>query len=168
MQIALGARSEVDPTPTGAGLRPSVAASRDSTGGRFADPTENAGDGLYRAVDAAMVRVAEMAPELADIPWLNLAGDAEQVEHWSGWLSQVWACEPFAAAVTLASPSLAAQVERILAGEQLPLRQVRRTVLSILRYRLRATSRATPFGLFAGVAPVRQGPTLTFEKGGAT
>jgi thiopeptide-type bacteriocin biosynthesis protein len=32
-----------------------------------------------------------------------------------------------------------------------------------MRYRLRATSRATPFGLFAGVAPVRFGPALTFD-----
>ncbi|OHV63476.1 hypothetical protein BCD48_38225 [Pseudofrankia sp. BMG5.36] len=121
---------------------------------------------MYEVVDAAMVRVAELVPELAALPWPDLAGGAEQAEHWRGWLCQMWACKPFAAAVELASPALAGQIKRVYAGEELPARQVRRAVVSVLRYRLRAASRATPFGLFAGVAPVTFAPALTFDDSG--
>ncbi len=37
--------------------------------------------------------------------------------------------------------------------------------MSVVRYLLRATSRATPFGLFAGVAPTRFGPELRVRYG---
>ncbi|CAO5178770.1 class I lanthipeptide synthase [Frankia sp. AiPs1] len=122
-----------------------------AAGGRF---------GAYQAIDAAVVRLAEQMPGLTSMPWPDLAEGPEQVEWWRGWLRKIWTCDPFAAAVEIASPVLAARVARACAGEAMPARQVRSAVLSVLRYRLRVASRATPFGLFAGIAPVELGTGL--------
>jgi len=125
-----------------------------------------ADNGLYRPVDAAVIRVAASIPELGRLALPDLAEGARQAEAWREWLRAAWACERFAAAVALASPSLASQVERICTDDDVPPRQVRRAVFSVLRYLLRGTSRATPFGLFAGVAPIRFGRTAAFDGGG--
>lgn len=85
-------------------------------------------------------------------------GDAdERVAGWCRWLRQVWASDGFAASVEVASPALARRVREVCDGRQVREREVRRVVLSVMRYALRATSRATPFGLFAGVASARVG-----------
>ncbi|MGH3911941.1 MAG: lantibiotic dehydratase family protein, partial [Pseudonocardiaceae bacterium] len=76
---------------------------------------------------------------------------------WCRWLQRVWASEEIAAAVEVASPVLARRVGEVCEGRERRVRQVRRAVLSVMRYLLRARSRATPFGLFAGVAPARVG-----------
>ncbi|MCB5906070.1 lantibiotic dehydratase [Streptomyces pinistramenti] len=61
-------------------------------------------------------------------------------------------------AVALSSPSLAAVLHRVLTGSQtVPLPQLRRSVRALTSYRLRMSTRATPFGLMAGVAPARFG-----------
>ncbi|MEV4251700.1 lantibiotic dehydratase [Spirillospora sp. NPDC049652] len=73
------------------------------------------------------------------------------------WLREVWELPGFAEAVTCATPSFAAQVTRVLAGGSLPTRRLRRVVETTVRYLLRWTTRATPFGQFAGVAPVAFG-----------
>ncbi|MFC5187788.1 lantibiotic dehydratase [Actinomadura harenae] len=73
------------------------------------------------------------------------------------WLREVWALPGFAEAVTCATPQFADQVTRVLAGEPLHTRRLRRLVETTLRYVLRWTTRATPFGRFAGVAPVTFG-----------
>lgn len=111
---------------------------------------------MYRYVDASLLRVSAHGAELATLGWPDLdavgpdnAGDQRR------WLRRVWAVEPFAAAVELASPDLASRVRTLLAGSAPCPRATRRAALSITRYMLRATSRATPFGLFAGVAPLR-------------
>jgi hypothetical protein len=46
-------------------------------------------------------------------------------------------------------------VTRIRAGRRITDKQARRAVTATVRYVLRAQGRPTPFGLFAGVAPVR-------------
>ncbi|MFF9479568.1 lantibiotic dehydratase [Streptomyces sp. NPDC014733] len=58
-------------------------------------------------------------------------------------------------AIEISSPSLAEVLDRVLdrAGS-VPLPQLRRSVRALAAYRLRMSSRATPFGLMAGVAPV--------------
>ncbi|WP_327687713.1 lantibiotic dehydratase [Streptomyces tubercidicus] len=74
------------------------------------------------------------------------------------------AAEPrFMEAVSLASASLAAEVDRVLAGERLRLKSLRRIAMALAKYRSRMSHRPTPFGLFAGVglagfgtAPVRE------------
>lgn len=111
---------------------------------------------MFAIVDAAMLRVTALRSinDWADWPEFDVL-DSHQVEHWRGWLQKVWQEKPFVAAVEAASYSLAHHVDDILAGRIHGVRDVRTTVESVLRYLLRAQSRATPFGLFAGVSPVR-------------
>ncbi|WP_256961845.1 lantibiotic dehydratase [Streptomyces sp. NRRL B-24572] len=72
---------------------------------------------------------------------------------WRTWAEQVWAQEPLAAAIEHASPVLAEQVRELLTGTVTEVQQARRLCRSLARYVLRAQGRATPFGLFSGVAP---------------
>ncbi|MGH3565523.1 MAG: lantibiotic dehydratase [Pseudonocardia sp.] len=104
------------------------------------------------------MRAAVRLPS-AVAPWPDLTGDTdEHVTQWCRWLRQVWASEGFAASVEVASPTLARRVRDVCDGRRVRGREVRRAVLAVIRYLQRATSRATPFGLFAGVAPARLGP----------
>lgn len=125
-----------------------------------------AGAELYRFVDAAVVRAA--ARRSSTVPsWPDLTGDTqEHVTQWCRWLQQIWAPDEFAASVEVASPTLARRVLEVCEGRRVPAREVRRAVLSVIRYLQRATGRATPFGLFSGVAPVRLGvaPKVRFGE----
>jgi len=121
---------------------------------------------LYRFVDAAVIRAAIHASGLDVAPWPDLTGGtSEHVAQWRCWLEQVWAQDAIAAAVEVASPVLAGRVREVCAGYEQRARQVRRAVVSVVRYLLRMTSRATPFGLFAGVAPARFGAGLVVRHG---
>lgn len=77
------------------------------------------------------------------------------VERCRAWLREAWSISVLAEAVRHASPDLADDLDRLVAGASLPVRQVQRLVLRLGGYVLRLQSRATPFGLFAGVAPAR-------------
>ncbi|MFJ8477021.1 lantibiotic dehydratase [Kitasatospora sp. NPDC094011] len=115
---------------------------------------------MYRAVDAVLLRAGAVQVEQ---DWPDLAGgDSAQ---WAAWLQRVWSNEEFAQAVTVASPVVAARVMALATGQVLPTRQLRRLTVSVLRYLLRAQGRATPFGLFAGVAPARIGERLVLSFG---
>lgn len=120
---------------------------------------------MYRHVDAALIRAAVGHTEPAD--WPTLVGTAAGPASWRAWVHQTWQKPEFAAAVTAASPDLARQVEQLSAGHPLPDSTVRRTVLAVLRYLLRARTRATPFGLFAGVTAARIGAVATLRTGSA-
>ncbi|WP_020393177.1 lantibiotic dehydratase [Kribbella catacumbae] len=122
---------------------------------------------MFTVVDAAMVRLATqpgIAGGLHGWPDLN-APPATQVHQWKSWMDQVWTDTAFTAAVSTASPDLARRVQAILSGHELRPRQIRSTVISVLRYRLRASSRATPFGQFAGVAASHFGPATQVRIG---
>jgi hypothetical protein len=121
---------------------------------------------LFRVVDAALVRAATHASSIEFPPWPDLTEVTdEHLLQWREWLRQVWACESFTAAVEVASPALARHVEQVCDDHRPQSRQVRRVVMSVMRYLVRARSRATPFGLFAGVAPARFGPRLAVSYG---
>ncbi|WP_431890645.1 lantibiotic dehydratase family protein [Nocardiopsis alba] len=74
---------------------------------------------------------------------------------WRRWARQVWAEPGVAEAITHASPSLAESVGSLCSREpsDVPVKRARKTAAALLRYVLRIRHRATPFGLFAGVAP---------------
>jgi thiopeptide-type bacteriocin biosynthesis protein len=82
------------------------------------------------------------------------------------WLSSVWAREDVRSAVSDASPALGRRIETLLANASPDARRARRAVLSLSAYLLRWQGRATPFGLFAGVAAVRLGCSAELRWGG--
>jgi thiopeptide-type bacteriocin biosynthesis protein len=95
-----------------------------------------------------------------------LDGDAPaDVERRREWITQVWADATRAAAIELAAPLLATAIRDVLNGGRQPPRAVRRTATSLARYLLRMQHRATPFGLFAGPAPVSIGGTARVKWG---
>ncbi|MFI7144393.1 lantibiotic dehydratase [Nonomuraea sp. NPDC050022] len=107
----------------------------------------------FRAVDAAVVRVAAYPKDLALPPWPDLTGnDARDA---AGWICEVWPMPGVGDAVTIASPDLAHVLTAMCAyPNAFRPRQIHRAAEALMRYLLRWTSRATPFGLFAGIAPV--------------
>lgn len=109
--------------------------------------------GRYECGSDSVVRAAPYSGvELP--PWPGFEGPApEDVTGWCVWIRRVWAVGTVAQCVRHASPGLADQVERLVAGGTSSVKLVRRTALSLLGYVLRLTTRPTPFGLFAGVAP---------------
>jgi thiopeptide-type bacteriocin biosynthesis protein len=110
----------------------------------------------YRYVDAALLRATAHTGTAARPPWPGLEAEAE-VERWCGWLAQVWSRASVAESLSIASPVLAARVEAVCAGHRPRAGRLRRMMLSLARYLVRMDGRATPFGTFAGVAPLRFG-----------
>ncbi|WP_229886953.1 lantibiotic dehydratase [Streptomyces subrutilus] len=105
----------------------------------------------------ALVRAAaHPVPPLSSWPALADRGARGRVDQ-VNWLRTVWEAEDFTEGLRYASPSLAQQVALLLAAEEPAERDVRRAVISVVRYLLRARARATPFGHFSGVAPARIG-----------
>ncbi|MFD9817424.1 lantibiotic dehydratase [Streptomyces violascens] len=74
------------------------------------------------------------------------------------WLARVWRCEGDREVLRIASPVLCQMVDSIVRGTQKQPRQIRRAALSVASYLLRWQHRPTPFGYFAGTAPVSVGP----------
>ncbi|WP_432033708.1 lantibiotic dehydratase [Streptomyces antibioticus] len=110
---------------------------------------------LYQHTGTALLRAAAMP--LTSLPgwWPTLSNTDVCVR----WLEQVWADVRFADAVRQATVSLATRVDAICAGQPTRPKEVRSATMATVRYALRATGRPTPFGLFAGVAPVSVGST---------
>ncbi|MCM2393899.1 thiopeptide-type bacteriocin biosynthesis protein [Streptomyces albipurpureus] len=121
---------------------------------------------MYRQVEAALVRATAYPDGLALPPFPEESGCVEaDCGSWRRWIGQVWAIEAVVEAVGLASPGLAEQVGRIVAGGMESSRRVRRAAVSLHRYLVRWAHRSTPFGLFAGVAPARIGSRLEIRWG---
>lgn len=80
------------------------------------------------------------------------------------WLSKLWQQQEVRTALLTASPALAEQVTSVLTSAPADPRRSRRTVLSVVSYLLRWAGRPTPFGLFAGTAPLKVGaaPKVTW------
>ncbi|MDT0342701.1 lantibiotic dehydratase [Streptomyces litchfieldiae] len=111
----------------------------------------------FRAGKTALVR-AVARPELPVSPCPDLddpspRGAAARLS----WLREVWAEEDIAEALQHASPALASQVRALCSSGTPAACDVRRAAASVARYVLRAEHRATPFGLFAGVAAAALG-----------
>jgi hypothetical protein len=76
-------------------------------------------------------------------------------------IARLWSADAIREAVLLASPVLAAQVDKLLSpsGAETPRKKRKRLHKGLLKYALRLSTRCTPFGMFAGVAvlPVGDG-----------
>lgn len=120
---------------------------------------------MFRFVDAAVLRACAVSPRLTDISWPDLSKDPGAGDRVREWLRRAWAVEEFASAIELASPSLARDLQAVVDGARPPRRDMGRIVLSTVRYLMRASTRATPFGEFAGVAPVRLGEATAVRLG---
>jgi hypothetical protein len=117
---------------------------------------------VYRVADAVIVRAATHRAGTELPGWPDLTGSTSQhAGQWREWLEQVWSLGWLGDAIEVASPVLARQVRKVLDGHDLGPRQEHRVVMSVTRYLLRATSRATPFGLFAGITPAGFGEQVT-------
>ncbi|MGH4020032.1 MAG: lantibiotic dehydratase [Pseudonocardiaceae bacterium] len=107
-------------------------------------------DSLYRCAVPAILRAAITPAPSDPLVWPDLAeGSPEELRRW---LVEAWEKPGVAEAVRVASPSLAEGIEAVCSGQRVEQKQVRRRAASLVRYMLRATGRATPFGLFAGTA----------------
>ncbi|PZG13517.1 lantibiotic dehydratase [Micromonospora craterilacus] len=120
---------------------------------------------MFPTAGAALIRVAAYPSGLTLPAWPDLTSD--RPEQWREWLNLVWALPGFAAAVASATPQLAEQISRVVTGGPIPEDRLRRLVGSAVRYLLRWTTRATPFGTFAGVAPVGFGARAAVRWGEA-
>ncbi|MFV2178732.1 lantibiotic dehydratase [Actinomadura sp. LOL_016] len=122
---------------------------------------------LYRCGDLVLLRAAAHG-ELPIPAWPDLSGDSPEYRaQWLAWLRTVWAVDAVAEAIEHASPVLAQEVRTVCAAEASDVRRVRRVVSSVVRYVLRMTSRATPFGLFAGVSTASFGRRTAWRWGSA-
>ncbi|MBV9143815.1 MAG: lantibiotic dehydratase [Pseudonocardiales bacterium] len=116
----------------------------------------------YHYVDAALLHASVSTGEVIPRPWPNLDIDTD-VEPWCTWIERVWAQSRVAEAIAVASPVLASRVEALRDGLRPDATQVRHMVLSLARYLVRMRGRATPFGLFAGVVPIRFGKATAIQ-----
>jgi thiopeptide-type bacteriocin biosynthesis protein len=108
----------------------------------------------YQWHGAAVLR-ATTSPGPVDLP-RTLDLDDPAVTR--AWLARVWQRKEVRDALRAASPVLCRTVDDVVRGAQSQPRQIRRIALSVASYLLRWQHRPTPFGLFAGTAPVSIGP----------
>lgn len=118
---------------------------------------------LYEGAGQAMLRATVHTTGPAMPPWPT---HRAPVEEWRAWLSAVWSDSDFRRTVSQASPHLADQVLAIIDGRTPKARRVRRAALSTARYVIRYAHRSTPYGLFAGVAPLGFGHATSVRFGG--
>ncbi|MFJ4276080.1 lantibiotic dehydratase [Streptomyces coelicoflavus] len=112
---------------------------------------------LYRCADTALVRAARSS-RLRLPAWPDLTDDTPDCEvRWQTWLRDVWSLSEATDSIEQASPLLAQQVQTLCSVASPETRQLRRAAVSVMRYLLRMTGRATPNGMFAGIAPASFG-----------
>ncbi|MGH3865762.1 MAG: lantibiotic dehydratase [Pseudonocardiaceae bacterium] len=118
---------------------------------------------MYRSIGAALVRGVACPNDLVVVPWPDVSGDIQaDAQRWRRWMTQVWAHQAVAEAVEVASPGLARCIRALSAGHAGQARREQRAAHSLARYLLH---RSTPFGLFAGIAVARIGPSVTVRWG---
>lgn len=107
----------------------------------------------FRPIDGATWRATTSTVQVPDWPTTPVSHDAQ----WRAWIAAAWAAAGVADAVAFASPDLARRVGDIVAGRTTEPAKAHRVALALARYLLRMRGRATPFGLFAGAAPLPAG-----------
>lgn len=120
---------------------------------------------LYRCIPSAVIRATARAAPAELPPW---PAPDSTCDVWRSWLATVWSDAGLAQAVANASPSLVQRIQTIVQANpnNVPrARRARLAALALARYALRAGHRCTPFGLFAGVAPLRFGDSTQVRFG---
>ncbi|MEV6871656.1 lantibiotic dehydratase [Amycolatopsis sp. NPDC051128] len=114
----------------------------------------------YEHTGLVLARVTTDPGDLDPPTQLNPADPTAVEQQGRAWLDKVWARPEVRDALALASPVLAERLDQILGDEtaSCTAKELRRAVVSVATYMLRWQRRATPFGLFAGVAAARVGP----------
>jgi len=107
----------------------------------------------YRCTDAAIIRATTYPFPLALPPWPELLANPT-ASGWGEWVQQTWPLPGVREAIEVAGPDLARTLTVLCEDDSrhTPL-QIRRAAQALLRYMLRWSTRATPFGRFAGIAP---------------
>lgn len=112
----------------------------------------------FETAGPALLRVPVFPAGRTRETWLDLdPADQDQVAAAVGYVRSQAADPVLRDALDVSSLPLAALVDRLLAGDDVPAPRVRRAALAVTRYSLRAATRATPFGLLAGVSLARIG-----------
>ncbi|UYB38564.1 lantibiotic dehydratase [Streptomyces sp. Je 1-4] len=127
------------------------------------------GDAAFACGEVALVRAAALPLPSDDTP-ARQPRPSDDVPHEEDRLrrqiAELAADPRLMEAVSLASASLAAEADRVVAGERLRLKSLRRIAMSLTKYRSRMSHRPTPFGLFAGVGLAGFGPAPAREPVG--
>jgi thiopeptide-type bacteriocin biosynthesis protein len=105
---------------------------------------------LFRSCGTALLRAAVESPAAGPTGWPDPV-DPDACRYW---VRDQWSRTSLRDAVRVASPGFAAALDAIVADADPSPKKVVRAATSLTRYVLRAGARHTPFGLFAGVAPV--------------
>lgn len=111
----------------------------------------------YQWTGTVMLRASTTSPGELELPGTPVPEGECPAAAWTGWLRRVWAREDVRAALAVASPALFTQAEEATAAGPVEGRDAGRIALAVASYLLRWQYRATPFGLFAGVALARVG-----------
>ncbi|MGW7489599.1 lantibiotic dehydratase [Streptomyces sp. NPDC054786] len=118
----------------------------------------------------ALVRAAALPLPSDDAPARRprpAAGDPREESWLRRQVTQLAADPRLMEAVSLASAGLAAEVARVVTGERLRLKSLRRIAVSLTKYHSRMSHRPTPFGFFAGVGVAGFGSAPAREMVGA-
>lgn len=107
----------------------------------------------FTAHHTALLRASAIAGSRGLPSWPDVPIESAQQDVWLGWLRQVWEHPVLASAIGDASPVLAQRLDLVCRGQGSD-RDLVRVARSCARYVLRAQGRATPFGYFAGIAPL--------------
>ncbi|MBB5155954.1 lantibiotic dehydratase [Saccharopolyspora phatthalungensis] len=111
---------------------------------------------FYRSTGVVLAR-ASTDPGGLELPD-DLDGDSAACREW---LARLWHRAEVRAALKVASPVLSQQIDAVLAGEVIENRRLVSLLGSVSSYLRRWQRRATPFGLFAGVAAASVGTAPT-------
>ncbi|MEV0280377.1 lantibiotic dehydratase [Streptomyces sp. NPDC050610] len=113
-------------------------------GGQSAEP-------LFRCADGMLLRAPLLARDEVRATWWDTENNAQSPEVLRARLVGALADDRFREAVEVSSPSLARTADAALSGRTVAASDLRKALRAVTRYRLRAASRPTPFGLMAGV-----------------
>ncbi|HZX04041.1 lantibiotic dehydratase [Kribbella sp.] len=112
---------------------------------------------------SALLRITAFPAGRPDPTRLNPAPDDTEAD--TAYLEELTRDPAVREAIAVSSPSLAGTLDAVRAGRTVEPKKLRRAVLATTSYVLRMTTRPTPFGLMAGVAPASFGERTAVRIG---